>query len=96
MKKANVFQGMKRYGIYLPALLLFLSGISIFLFPSAIRWILAGFFMASGLLLVIILHTLQVTARAMRERMSAMYVEKTQEEGPQALEAGQIFFSHIN
>ena len=87
---------MRRYGVYLPAVMLFLFGAAIFIFPGSMRWIVAGFFMASGLLLIHILRTLRGVARTMRERLSDMYVEKMQEEDPQAIAAGRVYVSHIN
>jgi len=97
MKRENVSLRIRSKWVYLPGVMLFLLGLAILLFPDAMRWVLAGFIMASGLLMMYAIRTLRNIARTVRSRVSDVYLERMEEESSQALsDRGTVYVSHIN
>lgn len=97
MKRDKVFQRIGNKWFYLPGVMIFLLGLAILVFPDALRWIMAGFFMASGLLLIHAIRALRDIARTVRSRLSDVYLERMEEESSQAFaDSGAVYVSHIN
>lgn len=73
-------KGLGRKWIYFPGAMLVLLGLSILLYPQAIHWILAGFFMGSGALMIHVTRVLKRTFEALQQRLSDLYMEQMVEE----------------
>ena len=83
--------------IYVPGVLLMLLGLSILLYPQAVRAILAGFFIGSGALMIHAIRVLKRTFEAFRQRISDLYLEQVAEdEGRASFEKADPPLSWVN
>ena len=83
--------------IYLPGGMLVLLGLSILFFPAATQWILAGFFIGSGALLIHATRVLKKALAAFQQSMSDVYIEQmVEEERHASFEDPGHFLSWVN